>query len=130
VHPTTILPAFAGNEEVPTQTAGLSIVPELVEIETVETETRTEVISVVETETRTTFHVVEEHHEEVEQELFVTEPQELAEQLSPVFEEVVEEILEEQPEVQPAAEPYTPTKAQSTSRWAEVLFGSKADEED
>ena len=130
VHPTTILPAFAGNEEVPTQTAGLSIVPELVEIETVETETRTEVISVVETETRTTFHVVEEHFEEVEQELFVTDPQELADQPSPVFEEVEEEILEEQPKVKPAAEPYTPTKAQSTSRWAEVLFGSKADEED
>jgi hypothetical protein len=131
VHPTTILPAFEVVEEVPTQTAGLSIVPELVEVETIETETRTEVISVVETETRTTFHVVEEQVEEFYEELPVAESTEITEEPSPVFEEVVEEIQEEPAEeTKPVAEPYTPTKAQSTSRWAEVLFGSKADEED
>jgi hypothetical protein len=131
VHPTTILPAFEVVEEVPTQTAGLSIVPELVEVETIETETRTEVISVVETETRTTFHVVEEQVEELYEEFQAVEATEVTEEPAPVFEDVEEEIQEEPAEeTQPVAEPYTPTKAQSTSRWAEVLFGSKANEED
>jgi hypothetical protein len=124
-------------DEPTTQTAGLTVVPELIEVETTETETRTEVISIVETETRTTFHVVEDHTEpahvpEVEHyepdvfEIKVEEPE--------VLEEPVEEVVEV-PEQEPAQEikseePYSPAKNQSTSRWAEVLFGSKDDEED
>ncbi len=130
-HPTnTFIPAEVVEEPAP-QTAGLTIVPELVEVEveTTETETRTEVITVVETETRTTFHVVEDHavDEHIVQE-------------SPVFEVIEEspvevaieepEVVKEQPEATKSEEPYTPTKAQSTSRWAEVLFGSKDEDED
>jgi hypothetical protein len=132
VHPTTILPAFAAVEEGSTQTTGLSIVPEFVEVETIETETRTEVISIVETETRTTFHVVEEHIEENHQEFLIEELQEAVEEPATFVETQVEETQDE-PEAAPDRaneEPYTPTKNQSTSRWAEVLFGSKTEDED
>jgi hypothetical protein len=118
-HPTnTFIPAEVIEEAAP-QTAGLTIVPELVEVETTETETRTEVITVVETETRTTFHVVEDH---------VVEQAEVVEE-APVEVAIEEPVVEKEEQVTPT-EPYTPTKTQSTSRWAEVLFGSKDEDED
>jgi hypothetical protein len=136
-HPTNLVAPISIIDEPTTQTAGLTVVPELIEVETTETETRTEVISIVETETRTTFHVVEdqtepahvpevEHYEPEVFEIKVEEPE--------VLEEPVEEVVEV-PEQEPAQEikseePYSPAKNQSTSRWAEVLFGSKDDEED
>ncbi len=145
VHPTTILPAFAAVEEQPAQTSSLSIVPELVEIEEVESATRTEIISIVETETRTTFHVVENQSDsELEvklQEFTQQEPQleQAIEEFSaqePVPEESFDTEHDEQHEnpvsqiTQTKEEPYTPAKNQSTSRWAEVLFGSKTEDED
>ena len=130
-HPTNTFVPVEVIEEAAPQTAGLTIVPELVEVEVekTETETRTEVITVVETETRTTFHVVEDH---VVEEQLVEESTvfEVVEE-SPI-EVAVEEpaVVKEEPETKKSEEPYTPTKAQSTSRWAEVLFGSKDEEED
>jgi hypothetical protein len=110
------------------QTAGLTIVPELIEVETetIQIETRTEVLSTIETETRTTFHVVEDNSPQIE--------------VGPLFEEEETSYEEEIPKEQlseeansqieePTAEPTPHPKTQSTSRWAEVLFGTK-DEED
>jgi hypothetical protein len=100
----------------------------LIEEESTEPETRTEVITVVESETRTTFHVVEDQIEEHP----VVEDEQIQE--TELFEEVVEEVIEvvEPEPVQETKpeEPYAPTKNQSTSRWAEVLFGSKDEDED
>jgi len=134
VHPTTILPAFAVTEEVPTQTAGLSIVPELVELESFEAEPTTEIFSVIEEETRTAFRVVEEQAEEIQHYVSAPELPEVLE-ADPIQKEEVEEFDKvetefAEPVAEPVAETYTPTKTQSTSRWAEVLFGSKSEEED
>jgi hypothetical protein len=135
MHPTVTAAQVEPEIEIATPTAGLTIVPELTEIET--TETHTEIITVVETETRTTFHVVEDHHTHSEEDIvFVHEDEE------PV-EEIQEELLETTEKFE-AVEPIEPTveepevqevvseqpKPQSTSRWAEVLFGTKDDEDD
>jgi hypothetical protein len=127
-HPTNFVAPIEIIEEAPTPTASLSVVPELIEEESTEPETRTEVITVVESETRTTFHVVEDQIEETP----VVEDEQIQE--TELFEEVVEEVIEvvEPEPVQETKpeEPYAPTKNQSTSRWAEVLFGSKDEDED
>jgi len=131
--------------EVPAQTAGLTIVPELVEVETFEVETETQVITIVETETRTTFHVVEiDETEEFEDSYSVKEvPKEAehSESLDEILheepqhhpEESLDEILHEEPQHQGEedvrVEPAPSPKTQSTSRWAEVLFGTKNDED-
>ena len=82
----------------------------------------------MESETRTTFHVVENQIEETP----IVEVEQKQE--TELFEEVVEEVIEivEPEPVQETKpqEPYSPTKNQSTSRWAEVLFGSKDEDED
>lgn len=139
VHPTSIPAPEALVEETTTQTSGLMIVPELIEVETIETETRTEVISIIETETKTTFHVVEDHVDEHHEEDPFSQDFEKQEDLQPYEEvddgtiEVVEviEVIEPAPVAEKLNdEPYAPTKNQSTSRWAEVLFGSKDDEDD
>jgi len=120
-------------EEV-TQTAGLSIVPEIVEIE--ETSYEMENEEFVEVTTRNVFHVVEDSVDEVEDE-YLDEP--LAEELFEPSEEIQEEVLITEEisvvaEEQEQAVEETPTeqaaKPQTTSRWAEVLFGSKDDEEE
>jgi hypothetical protein len=130
-------------EEFPTQTTGLSVVPELIEETQSEEDNRTEVINIVETETRATFHVVDDVVEEVE--TYEQEEQSFVEE---IVEEVVEEVVEEESfdsfseeevsQEEPVAEPVVeveekPTTQtppiQSTSRWAEVLFGSKDEEE-
>jgi len=126
-------------EELPTQTTGLSVVPELIEETQPEEDNRTEVINIVETETRATFHVVDDVVEEVE--VYEQEEQSFVEE---VVEEVVEEesfdsfseeeVSQEEPVAEPVVEveekPATQTPPiQSTSRWAEVLFGSKDEEE-
>jgi len=131
VHP-TYAPALTTEPEVlqePTPTAGLTIVPELVEleVETVEVETRTEVISIAETESRTTFHVVEDEESlGASENIFSEELYNFEEEppfVEPITEAEVGQVEEQRPE-----EPVQP-KTQSTSRWAEVLFGTK-DEED
>jgi len=108
-------------------TAGLTIVPELIEAETetTELEAQTEVIGIIESETRTTFHVVEDQASPVEEE------QVFAEEVSSFEEQSQEEApieitsVNEDQNLEPVPQP----KTQSTSRWAEVLFGTK-DEED
>lgn len=123
-HPTNTFIPVEVIDEPATQTAGLTIVPELVEVETTETETSTEVITIVETETRATFHVVEDHVLEQEELVEVVEE-------TPVEVTIEEPVTEqEEPTKDTTQEPYTPTKVQSTSRWAEVLFGTKDEEED
>ena len=136
MHP-TVSAAHVETIEDETQpvTTGLSVVPELVE-ETPAEENPTEVITVVETETRATFHVVDDVQEEFESEEIYSQERE----------DVIEEVIEEGPVVTEAVsiqepeavEPVTETVApevqapptQSTSRWAEVLFGTKDDEDD
>jgi len=135
MHPTVTASQVEPEMEVTTPTAGLTIVPELAEIET--TETHTEVITVVETETRTTFHVVEDHHTHTEEDVvFIHEDEELVEEVQEeLFEttekfaavEPVEPTVEEPQAQEPVVEQQKP---QSTSRWAEVLFGTKDDEDD
>lgn len=127
-HPTNLIVPIAIQEEPTTQTSGLTIVPELVEIETIEEENKTEILSVVETETRATFHVVEDEVEESQiEDIEDVEQQEL-------FEEAIEEVVkveELEPIEEPKSEePHSPAKSQSTSRWAEVLFGSKDEDEE
>jgi hypothetical protein len=136
MHP-TVSASYAETIEEETQpaTTGLSVVPELVE-ETAVEENQTEVITLVETETRATFHVVDDVQEEFESEEIYSQERE------DVIEEVVEEapvateaVTIQEPE---AVEPVTETVApevqapptQSTSRWAEVLFGTKDDEDE
>jgi len=122
-------------EETQPATTGLSVVPELIEEIPVE-QNQTEVITVVETETRATFHVVDDVQEEFEsEEIYSQEKENVAEQIF-VEEIVVTEtsIVEEQETFEPVAEPEAPVvqapPTQSTSRWAEVLFGSKDEEDD
>jgi hypothetical protein len=111
-------------EEV-TQTSGLTVVPEIVEVDEISYEVEEEVI------TRNVFHVVEDVTEESEDEYF-DEP--LGEEVLETEEEIQEEVLvteeitlvEEEPEQQTNTEA---AKPQTTSRWAEVLFGSKDEEE-
>jgi hypothetical protein len=108
-----------------TQTSGLTVVPEIVEIDEISYEVEEEVI------TRNVFHVVEDVTEESDDEYF-DEP--LGGEVLETEEEIQEEVLvteeitlaEEEPEQQSNAEP---AKPQTTSRWAEVLFGSKDEEE-
>jgi hypothetical protein len=135
MHPTVTAAQVEPEIEISTPTAGLTIVPELTEVET--TETHTEIITVVETETRTTFHVVEDHHTHSEEDIvFIHEDEEPAQEVfeEPIettekFEAVepVEPTVEEPQAEEPVAEQ---SKPQSTSRWAEVLFGTKDDEDD
>lgn len=135
MHPTVTAAQVEIVDEKATPTAGLTIVPELTEIET--TETHTETITVVETETRTTFHIVEDIHTHTEEELvFVHEDQDpihevedVAHETTEKFEaaEPVEPITEESRVDEPVVEP---PKPQSTSRWAEVLFGTKDEDSD
>lgn len=120
-------------EEPTTQTTGLSVVPELID-EVQSEENQTEVITVIETETRASFHVVDDVEEEFESQEIYT--QETEDPIEEVIEEEVREtepVAEEEPVVAPIVEeekPQAPTPPiQSTSRWAEVLFGTK-DEED
>jgi hypothetical protein len=108
-----------------TQTSGLTVVPEIAEVDEISYEVEEEVI------TRNVFHVVEDVTEESEDEYF-DEP--LGEEVLETEEEIQEEVLvteeitlvEEEPEQESNAEP---AKPQTTSRWAEVLFGSKDEEE-
>jgi hypothetical protein len=117
-------------EELPTPTTGLSVVPELVEPLPPQEESRTEVINIVETETRTTFHVVDDVEEVIESTEIYSQEEVFEE------EEVFDSFLDEESEVvEPAAEPedkpvVQSSPIQSTSRWAEVLFGTKDEEED
>jgi hypothetical protein len=118
------------------QTAGLTVVPEIVEVEETVYETEDEVI--VDVSARNVFHVVEDSADEIADE-YLDEP--LVEEL---FEAHTEEPtvemqitkqtipIEDQPVVEETAETETDSspKPQSTSRWAEVLFGAKADEEE
>lgn len=120
-------------EEPTTQTTGLSVVPELIE-EVQPEENQTEVINIIETETRATFHVVDDVDDEFDSQEIYT--QETEDPIEEVLEEEVREtepVAEEEPVVAPVVEeekPQAPTPPiQSTSRWAEVLFGTK-DEED
>jgi hypothetical protein len=113
----------------PTPTLGLSIVPELVEVETVEIESRTEFTTTFETETRTTFHIVEDVPQEQELVPAVEDEPEYPEEV-PNSEQ--DTWLEETPSVteEPSTVEESPApKTQSTSRWAEVLFGTKDDED-
>ena len=127
-HPTNSIVPVETQEEPTNQTSGLTIVPELVEIETIENENSTEVISIVDSETRATFHVVEDQFQE-----FLVEEIEQTQEAE-LFEEVIEdvvEVLKPEPVPEPKIEePYSPAKNQSTSRWAEVLFGAKEEDED
>jgi hypothetical protein len=137
MHPTiTAFQVEEVEEELPTQTTGLSVVPELIEDTQPEEETRTEVIGIIETETRTTFHIVDDVVEEIEvietysqeENAFVEEAIEVEEEFdsfSTAEQEVTEPevVFQEKPVVQAP-----PT--QSTSRWAEVLFGTKDESEE
>jgi len=113
--------------EVLTQTSGLTVVPEIIE----EEESFDEAEEEIEVITRNVFHVVEDSHDEAEDEYF-DEP--LGEELFETPTEVQEEVLLteeialviEEP-AQPAEE--SSAKPQTTSRWAEVLFGTKDEEE-
>jgi hypothetical protein len=108
-------------------------VPELEEVSS-----ETEVLSVVETETKAVFHIVEDvveetesyEYEVIEEDHYQSESFAEIESQDEVAQEQEIEIIEEaQPD--PIQEPSVETpKVQSTSRWAEVLFGSKDDEED
>lgn len=127
-HPTSLIVPVEIQEEPATQTSGLTIVPELLLTETIEEENSTEVIAVVETETRATFHVVEDQVEELHiQDTEIVEQPELFEEVRHETVEVAEpEPVQDTRSEEPASAP----KVQSTSRWAEVLFGSKDEEED
>lgn len=121
-------------EDITTQTTGLSVVPELIE-EASPSESQTEVITVIESETRATFHVVDDVEEEFDsQDIYSQETED------PIEEVIEEEVLETEPVaqeeptiVEPVVEEEKPQAStppiQSTSRWAEVLFGTK-DEDD
>jgi hypothetical protein len=138
LHPTVIATQPESLEEVKTPTASLSVVPELEEVAT-----ETEVISVVEMETRSVFHVVEDVVEESEHYEFeaidedhyqsesFAEVESEAEQAFQQEADTVEEVkLEPVQEAAAESASVEAPKVQSTSRWAEVLFGSKDYEED
>ena len=121
-------------EETQPVTTGLSVVPELIE-EVPAEQNQTEVISIVETETRATFHVVDGVQEEFEsEEIYSQEREDVGEE--PFEEEtaVTESFIIEETTVEPVTEPEAPVvqapPTQSTSRWAEVLFGTKDEEDD
>jgi hypothetical protein len=122
-------------EETQPVTTGLSVVPELIEEIPVE-QNQTEIITFVETETRATFHVVDDVQVEFEsEEIYSQEKEDVAEEI--FVEEIVvtESSVVEEPETfEPVAEPAAPVvqapPTQSTSRWAEVLFGSKDEDDD
>ena len=121
-------------EETQPVTTGLSVVPELIE-EVPAEQNQTEVISIVETETRATFHVVDGVQEEFEsEEIYSQEREDLAEELFVEETEVIESFIIEETTVEPVTEPEAPVvqapPTQSTSRWAEVLFGTKDEEDD
>jgi hypothetical protein len=121
-------------EETQPVTTGLSVVPELIE-EVPAEQNQTEVISIVETETRATFHVVDGVQEEFEsEEIYSQEREDLAEELFVEETEVIESFIIEETTVEPVTEPEAPVvqapPIQSTSRWAEVLFGTKDEEDD
>jgi hypothetical protein len=121
-------------EETQPVTTGLSVVPELIE-EVPAEQNQTEVISIVETETRATFHVVDGVQEEFEsEEIYSQEREDLAEELFVEETEVIESFIIEETTVAPVTEPEAPVvqapPIQSTSRWAEVLFGTKDEEDD
>lgn len=134
---TNFVPPVIAIEEVDeevTQTAGLTVVPEIIEVE--ESSYQVDDEEITETTTRSMFHVVEDSVDEVEDEYF-DEP--IAEELFESTEEIQEEslmteeisVVEEEPEQAVEETPTEQTsKPQTTSRWAEVLFGSKDDEEE
>ena len=119
--------------EIP-QTSGLTIVPEIVEAtETVSENEEEELI--VDFTSRNVFHVVEDTTEELADQ-YLDEPL-----VEDTFAKQVDEVLAT-PEAEPIEEVAThfegeaeedadsAPKPQSTSRWAEVLFGTKDDEEE
>jgi hypothetical protein len=121
-------------EETQPVTTGLSVVPELIE-EVPAEQNQTEVITVIETETRATFHVVDDVQEDFESEdIYSQEREDVAEELFVEETEVTESFIVEETTVEPVAEPEAPVvqapPIQSTSRWAEVLFGTKDEEDD
>jgi hypothetical protein len=136
VEPTVISSIEPEAPETSTQTAGLSIVPELVQT-AVTDETETELISLVETEIRTAFHVVQdsiaedledrfqEVHETFEETRIVLEDEQLDAQ-----DEEFQHEQQNQDEDVLEAEPTPAPKVQSTSRWAEVLFGTKIEDDE
>jgi hypothetical protein len=124
-HPTSNLSIPQATEEAATTTA-LSVVPELVELQVIETETRTELISVVDSEMKF-FHIVEDNYEGTSEEEGLPERDEPHKETEAAT-EIVEDVIETEAQ-KVAEEPFTPSKNQSTSRWAEVLFGSKDEDE-
>jgi len=138
MHPTlTASQVDQAEEELLTPTTGLSVVPELIEDSQPEQENRTEVISIIETETRTAFHVVDDVVEEIEvAEIYSQEEHTFVDEAIEVVEEEFDSFsIAEPEEVEPVVESEeTPVvqapPTQSTSRWAEVLFGTKDESED
>ena len=121
-------------EEIQPVTTGLSVVPELIE-EVPAEQNQTEVITIVETETRATFHVVDDVQEDFDtEEIYSQEREDVAEELFVEETEVIESFIIEETTVEPVTEPEAPVvqapPIQSTSRWAEVLFGTKDEEDD
>ena len=135
MHPTvSAAQAETIEEEIQPVTTGLSVVPELIE-EVPAEQNQTEVISIVETETRATFHVVDDVQEEFEsEEIYSQEREDVSEELFVEEAEVTESFIIEETTVEPVTEPEAPVvqapPIQSTSRWAEVLFGTKDEEDD
>jgi hypothetical protein len=157
-HPTNTDRTTDVIEEAATPTTGLSIVPQLEEAQPSEDHTNTEVISLEEVSTKSAFHIVEDLTEQIEiavsepvieiavpapvavqvveeveeertiesvetpNEAAVQQAPEIPLDTNPTIQEQAAKSTEDSPEkIQPAAP--------STSRWAEVLFGTK-DEED
>ena len=104
----------------------LSVVPEIAN------SVETEIIPVQEdTSSRPTLRIMPEEPESIFESTYLDEPldepvgnapEELVEIISPVIQETVEPVKDE--------EPAESTKPQTTSRWAEVLFGSKEEDEE
>ena len=121
-------------EETQPVTTGLSVVPELIEEVPAEHD-QTEVITIVETETRAIFHVVDDVQEDFDsEEIYSQEREDVSEELFVEEAEVTESFIIEETTVEPVTEPEAPvvqaSPIQSTSRWAEVLFGTKDEEDD
>jgi hypothetical protein len=122
-------------EETQPQTTGLTVVPELVEETPVE-QNQTEVINIIETETRATFHIVDDVEEIAQSpEIYSQEREDIVEDIAeeePVATEavIIPEPVVEEPVVEPEPPVVQAPPTQSTSRWAEVLFGSKDEDED